>query len=90
MIMRESHSSRETENFRVQIKKLNVTLKNNVFDGNEPIKMFDFLPCFINEADMLNISAVQERITVLKFLADGADIQFGTNLKEASHHGRKT
>ena len=83
-------TSRDTAEVRIHIKNLNLTLKNHTFDGNDPIKIFDFLSRFVNEADMLNMSEAQAFIALPIFLADPAETQFRTNLSGASRHGGVT
>lgn len=34
-------------------------MKNHTFDGKGPIRVFDFLTRFVNEADMLHMSEEQ-------------------------------
>lgn len=45
-------------------------MKNNVFDSTDPI--LDLITRFLNEAQMLNISAAQAFIDLPKFVADPA------------------
>lgn len=86
MITTDSWSSRDTAEVHVYIKNFNVTLTNHVSDGKDPIIIFDFLICFINEADMLNISVAQAFILLPTLLADPAETHFGTNLGGTSCH----
>lgn len=56
MITTDTCSSRATAGFKVHIKVLNLTLKNNTFYGKDWTRVFHFLFSFQNEADMLNMS----------------------------------
>lgn len=73
MFTTESLSSRETADVRVHINNLNLTLKNHMFDGNDPFNIFYFLTLFVSEADMLNISEVQAFVPLPAVLAYFAD-----------------
>ena len=86
----DQRSSRDTAEVRVHIKNLNLTMKSHIFDGNDPIKIFDFLTRFVNEADMLNMSEAQAFIALPTFLADPAETQFRTTLSGASRRGGVT
>lgn len=87
MITKDRRSSRDTADVRVHIKNLNLTMKNHVLNGNDPIKIFDSLTRFINEVDMLQMSEAQAFIAIPTFLAEPAETQFGSNLSGASRHG---
>lgn len=71
MISTETRSSRVTTGVCVHIKNLNLALKNHKFDGTDPIRVFDFLARFVNEADMVNTSEAQAFIALLQFLTNG-------------------
>lgn len=66
----------DTAEFRVHIKNLDITLKNHLFNGNDPINIFDLLTRFVNESDMLNVSQAQASIAIPTFLADPMETQF--------------
>lgn len=70
-----SRSSRDTAEVFVHIKKVNLTFKDNVLDGNDPIKIFNFLIRFVHDADMFNMSEAQTCIALHTFLADTAETQ---------------
>ena len=76
IVTTDTHSSRATAEVRTHIKKLNLTIKEHKFDGSDPIKIFDLLTRFVNEADMLAMSEAQAFIALPTFLADTAEIQF--------------
>ena len=65
-------------------------MKKHTFDGSDPIKIFDFLTRFVNEADMLSMSEAQAFIALPNFLADPAETEFGTNLSGGSRKGGVT
>ena len=62
-------------------------MNQHTFDGSDPIKIFDFLTRFVNEADILAMSEAQVFIALPTFLADPAETQFQTNLSEGSRRG---
>lgn len=86
MITKNTRPSRDIAEVYVHINNVNITLKNDVFGGNEPINIFDLLTPFDNETDMLNISETQEFIALPTFLVYHAENQFSTNLSRASRH----
>lgn len=90
MITTGARSSRDTAGVRVYVKNLNLTLKNHVCNGNDQIKIFDFLTLFLDVDDMLNMSEAQAFIDLPTFLADPADTQYRTNLSGVSSHGGMT
>lgn len=47
--------SKVTIQVRLYLKTFSVTLKNRTFQGMDPIHVFDFLACFVNETDMLHM-----------------------------------
>ena len=57
------------------------------FDGSDPIKIFDFLTRFVNDADILAMSEAQAFIALPTFLADPAETQFRTNFSGGSRRG---
>lgn len=81
----ESSSSRGSSKVEVHIKNLNIILKNQVFDGNYPITIFDFFTCFVNEDNMLNIAEEKALIDLPNVLADPPEIKFRANMSGASH-----
>lgn len=87
MITTEQRSSRDTAEIRVYIKNLTLTLKNHAFDGNDRIKILDFLTRFLNYSGILEMSEAEAFILIPIFLADPAEIQFRTKLSEASRYG---
>ena len=58
-----------------------------MFDGTDPIRVFDFLARYVNEADMLDMTEAQAFIALPTFLSEPAETQFRTNLSGASRHG---
>lgn len=90
MIKNDQRSSRNTAEVLVHIKNKNLSLKNHVLEVNEPIKIFHFLTRLVNEAEMMNMSEVQEFIDLHTFLDDPAKTQFRTNHSGASGHGGVT
>ena len=83
----DSRSSRSTAEVRIHIKNLSLVLEKHIFDGTDPIRIFDFLSRFVNEADMLSMSEAQAFIALPMFLEDPAETQFRTNLSGASRRG---
>lgn len=67
MIRTDSRSSRDTAGFSVNIKSLTCTMKSHELNGNFTIKNFASMTRYAHEADMLNISEVQEFIALLIF-----------------------
>jgi len=90
MVTTDTRTSRSTAEVRVHVKNLNLTMKKHTFDGSDPIKIFDFLTRFVNEADMLAMSEAQAFIALPSFLADPAETQFRTNLSGGSRKGGVT
>lgn len=43
---------------RVHLKKLILTMSKHVFGGSDPIKVFNFLTRFINDAGIIGMSEV--------------------------------
>lgn len=70
----------------VNIKILNLTIKNYMLDENDPIEIFDFLICFVNQIDTLKTSETQVFIGLPKVLADLTEAQFLSSLSGASRH----
>ena len=87
MVTTETRSSRATAEVRTHIKNLSLTMNQHTFDGSDPIKIFDFLTRFVNEADILAMSEAQAFIALPTFLADPAETQFRTNLSGGSRRG---
>lgn len=83
-------SSVETAEIRLHIKNLNLKMKNHIFDWVEPIRIFDFLTRFVNEADILNISEGQAFVALPTFLVGPAEAQYLTNRIGESRHGGVT
>lgn len=65
-------------------------MKNHIFDGVYPIRLFEFLTRFVIEADTLSLSDTQAFVALQKFLADLAQTQLRTNLNRSSRHGGVT
>lgn len=86
MIRTDSRSSRDTAAVSFHMKILNLKMINHVFDGNDTVKIFEFLTRFLNEAEVLNISQPQAFIAIPRFLADRSETQFRTNLSGSSRH----
>lgn len=55
----DTSSSVETMEIPVQIKELNLTMRNQIFDGVNPTGRFAFLTRFVNKADTLRMSKAQ-------------------------------
>lgn len=87
MVRTDTRSSRETAEITAHIKNLNLTLKNNTFDGKDPIHVFAFFAHFLNEADMRNMSEAHEFIALPTFLEEPAEKQFRINVACVSLHG---
>lgn len=68
----ESRSSRDIAEVRAHIKNKNLTLKNHVLYGNDPIKLFHFLTRFVKEEDMLSMLK-KHAIIVLQKLENMVD-----------------
>lgn len=64
MITTESWLYRDTESARVHMKNITLASKNNILDGNYPIKIFDLRTLLINKADMSNISEAHSFIYI--------------------------
>lgn len=90
MITTNKRSSRAKAEVIVQIKSLNVTLKNHTIDKKNPIRAFDVLARFVNEADMFDRSETQTFIALPTFLSEQAETQFPTNLSCASRNSDTT
>lgn len=90
MLKTDTRSSKDTTEVRVNINNSNLTLNNQVYDGNDLIKIFDFLTRFVIKADMINMSEAQAIIVLQTFLIDPTGTQFSTKLIGASRHGRIT
>lgn len=54
-----TRSSLEAIDITVHIKILDLTVENHVFDGVDPIRLFDFLTRFVNKANTLSTYEVQ-------------------------------
>lgn len=76
----DSRYALETTEVRGHLKTITFTMKNHNFDGNNPIKILDFLIRLVNEADILKMSEGQAFVALPKFLDDTADQNFRTNL----------
>lgn len=81
-------SSVKTNEIRIHIMNLTLTMKNNVLDGFNLISIFDFLNRFVNKAGILK--TVEALASLPTFLADPAETQFRTNLSVRSRQGRVT
>lgn len=68
-------------------KNLNHSLKSEVIDGNDSIKIFYFLTSFVKEDRIFHFSEAKAFNTLPKFLADPAETHFRTKLIGASLHG---
>lgn len=90
MITTGTESSRDTEDVRVHINNLNLTLKNHVFYGNHPIIFFAFLNRFVNEVNILNILKAKSFIALRTILADAVESKFRTSLSGVSPYAGKT
>ena len=80
----------KTSEVRVHLRNLALTMKQLTFDGSDPIKIFGFLSCFVNEADMLRMSEAQAFIAFLTFMPDPAEANFRTSLGVTSRQGGLT
>ena len=87
IVMTDTRSSRVTDEVRTHNKNLSLTMNQHAFDGSDPIKIFEFLTQFFNEADILAISEAQTFIALPDFLANPAETQFRTNLSGGSRRG---
>ena len=76
MVTSEMRSSQATTEVRTHIKNLSLTMNHNAFDGSDPIKLFEFLIRFVNEAEILAMSEAQAFIALRTFLADPTETQF--------------
>lgn len=86
MITTESRSSLETAEVLVHMKNLNHNLKNHMFYGNDYIKIFDFLTCFVNKTEMMNMSEAQAFIDIQTFMDYQTKTQSRTNLSGTSNN----
>lgn len=86
----ETRSLTEKTEVRIDIKNLNVTMKNQTFDGTYAIPQFEFLTQFVNDADTLDISEVQVFVASPIFLASQGETQFRDNLSGSSRYGGVT
>lgn len=48
MITTDTRSSTEVTEVRVHIKNINLIMKNHIFDGTDPMRIFEFLARFLN------------------------------------------
>ena len=87
MVTSETRSSRATAEARTHIKNLRLTMNKHAFYGSDPIKIFDFLTRFVNEANILAMSEAQAFIALQTFLDDPAETQFRTNISGDSRRG---
>ena len=86
----DTRTSSETTVVRLHIKNLTLTLEKHVFDGIDPIRIFEFLSRFVNEADTLKMTEAQAFITLPHFLDGTAETQCHTNLSSGSRYGGVT
>lgn len=87
MVTTETLLLRSTAEVRVHIKNMNLTMGKRSFDGTDPIKILNFLVCFVKEADMWRMSEDQGFVALPTFLVDPAEMQFRTNLSVESRRG---
>ena len=52
----------------VHLKIMNLKMSMHKFDGNDPIRVFDFLTNFVNESELLNMSEAQAFVVLPMFL----------------------
>lgn len=60
----ERRSSEDITEVRVHINNFSLTVKNDVLGGNGPIKIFDILTRFVDDAEMLDISEAQDFVVL--------------------------
>lgn len=65
-------------------------MKYQTFDGNDPIRVFEFLNLFVNEADTLDMSKAQDLVDLPTLLTNPVETQFRTKLCGGSRHGGVT
>lgn len=66
----------------VTMQNFNLTMKNNIFDGTEPIRVLYFVSRFVQRADMLNMSDAHACIDLPRFLVETAERYSVPNLAE--------
>ena len=86
----DTRSACDTTEVRVHLKNMDLTMSKHKFDGNDPIRVFDFLTRFVNESDMLNMSEAQSFIALPMFLEEPAETHFRTTLSGMSRRGGVT
>ena len=69
-------TGRETAKTRDHIKRMEITLKDYSFDGQDPIKVLEFLSKFCDEADTLEMTEAQAYVVLPYLLKGSAKEQF--------------
>ena len=62
-------------------------MKDHSFDGNDPIRVLDFLARMVTEADMLDMSEAQAFVALPCFLKGTVRTQYDSNLTGGSGLG---
>lgn len=76
MVTVDRRTSYSTDEVGDLIKKLNLKMEKNSFDGSNPITVFCLLLRFVDEADMIKLSEAQAFVAPLTFLSDPVEMQF--------------
>ena len=74
----------------MHLNKMKLTMSKHKFDGNDPIRVFDFLSRFVNESEMLNMSEAQAFVALPMFLKEPAETHFRTTLSDMARRGVST
>lgn len=68
--------SKETGKVKDQIRRMEITLRKQMFSGTDGILVLNFLACFVREANILEMSEAQAYLALPQFLQGFALSQF--------------
>ena len=80
----------ETSEVRVHIRNFALMMKQHAFDGSDPMKIFEIISRFVNEADMHRMSEAQAFIALPIFMSHPAEKNFRTSIGGTSQKGTVT
>ena len=60
----QERTGRETSKVKDHVRRLELTLKDEAFDGSDPIRVLFFLNAFVTEADVMEMTEAQAFIAL--------------------------
>lgn len=80
-----TRTSRETLDVKKHLKSLELSLKEHMFSGKDPVTVLNFLTRFVEEADTIGMTEAQALVALPKFMMEPAESQF-----RASRNGARS